>query len=73
MAVREVTDDERLDLVRRNITNAAEIVEAVKVAFEDGIKIVPESAVRELTECLNLLNSAYVDLVPVEDDIDLII
>lgn len=59
--MRPVDDKERMHMVRTHITKAAEIVEAMKVAYEDEITLVPRNVIRELEECLMHLNSAHVD------------
>jgi hypothetical protein len=61
MPVREVSDEERMMLVRRNLSNAAEITEAFKAAFEDGIPLSSQRAVEMLDELRNCIDSAYVD------------
>ena len=59
--VREVSDHERMQLIRRNLNEAATSVEALRVAYEDGIYVPTEKAVQLLDEIANLINAAHVD------------
>lgn len=61
MPAREVSEQERMALIRRNLRNAAEITEAFRAAFEDGITINPDWALESLDELRNCIDSAYVD------------
>jgi len=58
---RFVSDSERLELLREHIKVASEIVETFRVAYEDGIDIVPDAAVAQLDEALNRLRCAFQD------------
>lgn len=70
MAVHEVTEDERIELMRRTLTNAAEITEAFKALIEDDLHYDVDEALAMLDELLNCIKSVNADLEPVEIEED---
>lgn len=62
MGARAITDAERRQLLRRNLTNAAEITEAIKIALEDDILRNKDKAIEMLDELRNCIDSANADV-----------